>query len=343
MSDSSRSSTADGSALLEVDGLVVDFATEHGWTNIIDKVSFSLDRGETLGLVGESGSGKSVTSLAVMGLIPTPPGRIRAGSIRFDGVELIGASERSMQDIRGSDMAMIFQEPATALNPAYQVGDQVAEIVRRHRGVSRKQAWSMAVDALGAVGIPNPTSRSKAYPHEFSGGMRQRVMIAMAIVCEPKLLIADEPTTALDVTIQAQVLGLLDSLRRDMDMALLLITHDLGVVAQVCDEALVMYAGQVVEKAVVTDLYQAPRHPYSEGLLASMPQIGPRTQQRLASIPGSPPMPWAFPEGCRFHPRCPYAEDQCRSGDIELVSLGPDSESRCVRIDQLGLHGGGDQ
>ena len=332
--------TGDETPLLAVTDLQVDFATEHGWVNIIDSLSFQLDRGTTLGLVGESGSGKSVTSLAVMGLIPTPPGRIRGGSIRFEGRELLGRSERAMQDVRGREMAMIFQEPATSLNPAFQVGDQVAEMVRRHMGVSRSQAWARAVEALGAVGIPDPKRRAKAYPHEFSGGMRQRVMIAMAISCEPKLLIADEPTTALDVTIQAQVLTLLHNLRDELGMALLLITHDLGVVAQVCDRALVMYAGQIVESADVSDLYAAPKHPYAEGLLVSMPQVAPRSRARLASIPGSPPMPWAFPDGCRFHPRCPYADDHCRSGRIELTDLASGRASRCIRVDELQLAGG---
>ena len=338
--ESGGSASAGERPLLEVESLEVDFATENGWVNIIDNVSFSLERGTTLGLVGESGSGKSVTSLAVMGLIPTPPGRIRGGSIRFDGRELLGQPERSMQDIRGHEMAMIFQEPATSLNPAFQVGDQVAEMVRRHLGASRKEAWARAVDALGAVGIPDPKRRAKAYPHEFSGGMRQRVMIAMAISCEPRLLIADEPTTALDVTIQAQVLTLLHELRDELGMALLLITHDLGVVAQVCDKALVMYAGQIVERADVAEMYSNPRHPYAEGLLVSMPQVAPRSKERLASIPGSPPMPWAFPSGCRFHPRCPYSDERCSGDAVELVTLSPTRSSRCVRVDELDLKGG---
>jgi oligopeptide/dipeptide ABC transporter ATP-binding protein len=335
------SAAADDKTLLRVENLAVDFATEHGWVNIIDSVSFSLKRGDTLGLVGESGSGKSVTSLAIMGLIPTPPGRIRSGSITLDGRELLGAPERDMQDIRGREMAMIFQEPATSLNPAFQVGDQVAEMVRRHMGASRKEAWARAVDALGAVGIPDPARRAKAYPHEFSGGMRQRVMIAMAISCEPKLLIADEPTTALDVTIQAQVLTLLHDLRDELDMALLLITHDLGVVAQVCDDVLVMYAGQMVERASVVDLYELPRHPYSEGLLVCMPQLAPRSSNQLPSIPGSPPMPWAFPKCCRFHPRCPYADERCSTGSTELVQLSKTRASRCLRVDEVKLNGGG--
>ncbi len=262
--------------LLTVENLGVDFATAGGWVNVVDGVSFSLERGTTLGLVGESGSGKSVTSLAVMGLLPAGSSRIRPGSsIRLEGTELTMVPERAMQDVRGDQIAMIFQEPATSLNPAFRVGDQVAEMVRRHQGLSRKQSWTRAVEALAAVGIPNPARRARAYPHEFSGGMRQRVMIAMAISCEPKVLIADEPTTALDVTIQAQVLALLDKLRSELGMALLLITHDLGVVAQVCDDAIVMYAGQIVERATVRELYRRPRPPYAEGLLASMPQVAP--------------------------------------------------------------------
>jgi oligopeptide/dipeptide ABC transporter ATP-binding protein len=327
--------------LLTVENLGVDFATASGWVNVVDGVSFSIERGTTLGLVGESGSGKSVTSLAVMGLLPAGSARVRPGSsIRLDGTELTALPERAMQDVRGDEIAMIFQEPATSLNPAFRVGDQVAEMVRRHQGLSRKQSWTRAVEALAAVGIPNPERRARAYPHEFSGGMRQRVMIAMAISCEPKVLIADEPTTALDVTIQAQVLALLDKLRSEFGMALLLITHDLGVVAQVCDDAIVMYAGQIVERATVRELYRQPRHPYAEGLLASMPQVAPRARQRLASISGSPPMPWAMPPGCRFHPRCPYATDVCRLGDPPLVDVGADRESRCVRTGELVLRGG---
>jgi peptide/nickel transport system ATP-binding protein len=236
----------------------------------------------------------------------------------------------------------VFHEPATALNPAFTVGDQIAEMVRRHRGAGRAESWRRAVEALGAVGIPNPERRAKAYPHEFSGGMRQRVMIAMAISCEPRVLIADEPTTALDVTIQAQVLALLGRLVSELDMALLLITHDLGVVAQVCDEAIVMYAGQIVERAPVRELYRLPRHPYSEGLLVSMPQITPRAHERLVSIPGSPPMPWLQPTGCRFHPRCPYAVAACSSTAPELVEITDGRESRCLRVDELQLAGGGE-
>jgi len=327
--------------VLAVENLGVDFATGSGWVNVVDGVSFTLERGRTLGLVGESGSGKSVSSLAIMGLLPASAARLRPGSsIRLAGSELTRYSERQLQDVRGDEVAMIFQEPATSLNPAFRVGDQVAEMVRRHQGLSRKQAWTRAVEALAAVGIPNPARRAKAYPHEFSGGMRQRVMIAMAISCEPRVLIADEPTTALDVTIQAQVLALLDKLRSELGMALLLITHDLGVVAQVCDDAIVMYAGQIVERGSVRELYRTPRHPYTEGLLASMPHIAPRSRQRLASIPGSPPMPWRMPSGCRFHPRCPYAVDRCLEVSPELVDVGDDRASRCLRSAELTLHGG---
>lgn len=329
-------------ALLEVDQLSVDFRTERGWVNILDSVSFSLGAGTTLGLVGESGSGKSVTSLAVMGLLPAGAARLSSGSIRLDGLDLAQQSDRAMQRVRGDAMAMVFQEPATSLNPAFTVGEQIAEMVRRHRGGSRRDAWTRAIDVLGAVGIPNPTRRAKAYPHEFSGGMRQRVMIAMSISCEPRLLIADEPTTALDVTIQAQVLALLGRLVSELNMALLLITHDLSVVAQMCDEALVMYAGQIVERAPVRDLYRRPRHPYAEGQLVSMPQIAPRANDRLVSIPGSPPLPWQHPSGCRFHPRCPYAIAACRSNPPALVPLGGGRESRCIRVDELDLAGGVD-
>jgi peptide/nickel transport system ATP-binding protein len=326
--------------VLSVEGLTVDFATDRGWVNIVDGVDLALTRGTALGLVGESGSGKSVTSLAIMGLLPAGAGRVRDGSIRLGDVELTSRTERQLQDVRGNEIAMIFQEPATSLNPAFRVGEQIAEMVRRHRGASRKQARARAIEVLGEVGIPNPARRVDAYPHEFSGGMRQRVMIAMAISCEPRVLIADEPTTALDVTIQAQVLALLDRLRREHHMALLLITHDLGVVAQVCDEATVMYSGQIVERGPVRELFRRPLHPYAEGLLVSMPQLAPRSHGRLASIPGAPPIPWRLPTGCRFHPRCPYAVDACRETAPELAPAGEARAVRCLRSDELRLHGG---
>jgi peptide/nickel transport system ATP-binding protein len=326
------------SGLLEVDGLSVDFATDHGWANVVADVSFHVGQGEIVGLVGESGSGKTVTGLSILGLVPSPPGRLAGGSVRFEGRNLTGMSERQLRDIRGNDIAMIFQEPMTSLNPAFTVGDQISETFRRHRGGSRRAATARAVEVLELVGIPNATKRVEAYPHEFSGGMRQRVMIAMAITCEPKILIADEPTTALDVTIQAQILELLSSMRDTIGMGVLLITHDLGVVAEVCDRVVVMYAGQVVERSPVGPLFDEPRMPYTEGLLLAMPQVG-AASGRLASIPGRTPEPWNMPAGCRFHPRCPYTEQKCTERPIPLLAVGDDRHSRCVRTAELELRG----
>ena len=324
--------------VLEVEDLAVEFLTDHGWVRVVDGVSFSLSPGETLGLVGESGSGKTVTSLSVMQLIPRPPGRIAGGRIRFDGRDLAGLPEAALEDLRGNDIAMVFQESMTSLNPAFTIGDQIGEAVRRHRGVSRKAARERAVEVLDLVQIPHPRERLGAYPHEFSGGMRQRAAIAMALACEPKLLIADEPTTALDVTVQAQILDLLRSLQVRFGMAILFVTHNLGVVADICDRVAVMYAGRIVEHAGVFDLFERPRHPYTEGLLQAMPQLGERGK-RLAAIPGTPPMPWEMPEGCRFHPRCPYAEPACIEETVALLELNGARQSRCRRVHELSLAG----
>ncbi len=324
--------------VLDVRNLSVDFVTDNGWTNVINNVSFQVNPGETLGIVGESGSGKSVTSLAVMGLLPHPQSRISQGQIFLKGEEISAASPKRLEDLRGNDMAMIFQEPMTSLNPAFKVGFQVAESVQRHRGVSRKEAMKRAVEVLDLVGIPNAKRRASSYPHEFSGGMRQRAMIAMAISCDPTLLIADEPTTALDVTIQAQVLELLLQMRTDLGVSIIFITHDLGVVAEVCDRVIVMYAGETVEEAPINDLFRAPMHPYTEGLLIAMPQVG-LVGEELASIPGVPPVPWDMPEGCRFNPRCSYAEDACRREPITFVSVGADRNSRCIRTAELNFRG----
>ena len=330
-----------GDPLLSIQDLRLQFATERGWVTVVEGVSFAVGRGETVGLVGESGSGKTVTGLSVMRLIPSPPGRVVGGSIHFEGEDLLTVSQSRMRDLRGDDIAMVFQEPMTSLNPAFTVGDQIAETVRRHRGWSRKKCWARAVEVLDLVGIPNAAGQAQSYPHQFSGGMRQRAMIAMAVCCDPKLIIADEPTTALDVTIQAQVLDLLLQMRAELGTAVLLITHDLGVVAEVCDRVVVMYAGQVVETADVDPLYDEPRHPYTEGLLKAMPQLGERTGQ-LASIPGVTPEPWAMPAGCRFNPRCPYCVEDCtkgESGQIPLLTVGERRASRCIRTDELTLQG----
>jgi peptide/nickel transport system ATP-binding protein len=327
-----------GETALEVDGLSVEFATERGWTQVVDEVSFSVRRGETLAIVGESGSGKSVSSLACMGLLPKGASRVTKGRVLLDDVNLLELSNREMEDVRGNRIAMVFQEPMSSLNPAYKIGDQIAEVVRRHRGASRKEGWARAVEVLDLVGIPRAATRAQSYPHEFSGGMRQRVMIAMAIACDPDVLIADEPTTALDVTIQAQVLDLLRKMRDQLGMALLFITHDLAVVADIADSVMVMYAGQRVEGASVHDLFAEPQHPYTEGLLRAMPSAGAR-RHKLDSIPGSPPVPWALPSGCRFAPRCPYAVEACRAGVPEFREVGTNHHARCIRSHELTLRG----
>ncbi|MGE0731868.1 MAG: ABC transporter ATP-binding protein [Acidimicrobiia bacterium] len=327
-------------ALLQVDELSVEFATGHGWDRVVREVSFHIDAGETLGLVGESGSGKSVTCLAMTGLIPTPPGRIAGGRALLEGRDLVAMTPRELADVRGDRVSMIFQEPMTSLNPAFTVGEQIAELVRRHRRGGRTAARHRAIEMLERVGIPNAAQRSRDYPHAFSGGMRQRVMIAMALACGPRLLIADEPTTALDVTIQAQMLDLIREMQREEGMAVLFITHDLGVVADICDRVVVLYAGQVVERAGVRDLFYDPRHPYTEGLLSAMPQVGARSG-RLASIPGSTPVPSAFPPGCAFAARCPYVIDRCREAPVPLTEAGASRQTRCVRSPQIDFVGAG--
>ena len=330
----------DPSPLLAVDGLSVDFATEHGWATVVDDVSFSIAADEAVGLVGESGSGKSVTAMSILRLIPTPPGRITRGSIHFAGQDLLALPERAIRDIRGRDIAMIFQEPMTSLNPVFTIGDQIAETVRRHRGGSRQAAWQRAIEVLDLVGIPSADRRVHDYPHQFSGGMAQRAMIAMALSCRPRLLIADEPTTALDVTIQAMVLELLRDLQAELEMSVLLVTHDLGVVADFCDRVLVMYAGQLVETAPAMPLFDQPLHPYTEGLLASMPQTDVLDERgELWSIPGVVPAPWAMPGGCRFHPRCAYVEiGRCTTKPLGMAE-GDGHGTRCVRARELELRG----
>jgi oligopeptide/dipeptide ABC transporter ATP-binding protein len=317
--------------LLDVRDLSTWFHTDQGIARAVDGVSFEVRSGETLGIVGESGCGKTVTSLSILGLLPRPPAVIEAGSsIRFRGEELVGASEKRLRALRGNEISMIFQEPMSSLNPVYTVGDQIGEALRLHRSMSRKEARAEAVRLLAEVGIPEPDRRVDEYPHQLSGGMRQRVMIAMALSCEPELLIADEPTTALDVTIQAQILELLAALRDRHGMAVLLITHDLGVVAEVCDRVVVMYAGQVVETAGVHELFADPKHPYTRGLLDSLPTVEHRGQ-RLKSIPGMVPSPIAWPDGCRFMERCPRAGEGCERAQ-DLVDAGPSRTARCWRV-----------
>jgi oligopeptide/dipeptide ABC transporter ATP-binding protein len=326
-----------GEPILQIRDLVVEFATDEGYLPVVGPVDLDLPRGRTLGLVGESGSGKTVTALSVLRLIPQPPGRIPSGQVLFDGVDLLTLSQRAMSDVRGARIAMIFQEPMTSLDPAFTVGFQIAEVIRRHRGLSRRQAWKEAVDLLGLVGIPSPERRARHYPHAFSGGMRQRVMIAMAVSCHPDVLVADEPTTALDVTVQAQILDLLKELQRDFGMSMLFVTHDLGVVADICDEVAVMYAGQLVESGAAQELFEQPRHPYTEGLLLSMPRLEAE-RERMWTIGGVVPPPNRLPQGCRFHPRCPYSQDVCVEAVPALRTVGEDERSvRCVRSEELEL------
>ncbi|CDZ87333.1 ABC transporter ATP-binding protein [Rhodococcus ruber] len=322
--------------LLSVDGLGVEFATASGWTPVLQDVSFDVAAGQLVGLVGESGSGKSVTCSSVLRLLPPRQSRTVAGRIRFQGRDLLTMPSRELEAVRGNDIAMIFQEPMTSLNPVFTVGDQIAEVVRRHRRVNRKAATARAVEVLDLVGIPDAARRIRQYPHEFSGGMRQRVMIAMALACEPKLLIADEPTTALDVTIQAQVLDLIREMAGRFGMGVLFVTHDLGVVADLCTEVVVMYAGQVVERARTEPLYATPRHPYTAGLLRSVPDVGGRSE--LHTIAGSPPPPGSIPVGCRFAPRCPHRADEC-AADVPLLAVGDDRTARCARVTDLILEG----
>jgi oligopeptide/dipeptide ABC transporter ATP-binding protein len=324
-------------SLLEVKKLKTYFATRHGEVRSVDDLSFTIERGETLSLVGESGCGKSVTALSIMRLV-SQPGRVVGGEILFESRDLLKLSEDEMRAIRGNDIAMIFQDPMTSLNPVFTVGEQIAEAIRLHRKVSKREAWDQAIEGMRDVAIPSPETRSKNYPHEMSGGMRQRVMIAMALACDPKLLIADEPTTALDVTIQAQILDLLTELRQKRDLALLLITHDLGVVAETSDRVAVMYAGKIIEEASAKELFRRPRHPYTEGLLRAVPRLDEERQGRmlrLQTIEGVVPNPLELPDGCRFAPRCRHAEGKCREGEIPLVDLGNEHLSRCVRASEI--------
>ncbi len=318
-------------SVLEVRDLRTLFATEGGEFAAVDGVSFAVDAGHTLAIVGESGCGKSVTALSIMGLVPSPPGRIAAGSIRFEGRELVGLTERELQDLRGNGLAMIFQEPMSSLNPAFTIGEQIVEGLLRHRPIDRAEATARALAMLKKVRMPAPEQRFHEHPHRLSGGMRQRAMIAMALACEPKLLIADEPTTALDVTIQAQILALMRALQDETGTAIVLITHDLGVVAEVADEVVVMYAGRVVERAPVAALFAEPQHPYTVGLLGSMPRLDGAALDRLASIEGQVPSPFALPAGCRFADRCPFVVAECRGVDPPLREVGAGHLSACLR------------
>ncbi len=327
--------TSQGDVLLELRGLRTWFETKEGIAKAVDGVHYSIRRGETLGVVGESGSGKSVTALSIMRLIPMPPGRIEAGQILFDGEDLTQATDDRMRDLRGNDISMIFQEPMTALNPVYRVGEQIAEAVRLHQGKDKRAARERAIEMLTLVGIPAPEKRVDEYPHQLSGGMRQRVMIAMAMACKPKLLVADEPTTALDVTIQAQILDLIGELQKAEGMSVLLITHDLGVVAETADHVAVMYAGKVVEYASVEDLFANPRHPYTIGLFRSLPDLA-EPGERLKTIPGIVPSAYAFPSGCRFRTRCSLADAHCAKEEPLLENIATEgAEAHTVACHRL--------
>ncbi len=315
--------------VLDVRNLSTHFFTEDGAVKSVDQISFYINAEETLGVVGESGCGKSVTSLSIMQLIPSPPGKIVGGEILFQGENLLKKSQDEMRKIRGNDIAMIFQEPMTSLNPVYTIGDQIAEAVILHQKVDKKEAWKRAIAMLREVGIPAPEKRTHEYPHQMSGGMRQRVMIAMAMSCNPQLLIADEPTTALDVTIQAQILDLMRKLKREFHTAIMLITHDLGVVAEMADRVVVMYAGKIVEESATAELFREPLHPYTQGLLDSIPRLDQSMTDKLHVIEGTVPNPLHLPQGCTFAPRCPKVMDICREKAPILTEVSEGRKVSC--------------
>ncbi|WP_017186644.1 ABC transporter ATP-binding protein [Alkalibacillus haloalkaliphilus] len=318
--------------ILELEDLHTHFFTDSGEVPAVDGVSFKVHKGEVVGVVGESGCGKSVTSLSIMQLVPSPPGKIVSGQINFKGENLAQATEKRMRQVRGNEISMIFQEPMTSLDPLYTIGNQLIEAIRMHSKMSKKEAKRKAIDMLNLVGIPRSSEVVDEYPHQLSGGMRQRVMIAMAMSCDPEVLIADEPTTALDVTIQAQILDLMRDLNKEHNTGILLITHDLGVVAEMCDRVVVMYAGQVVEEGTVREILKDPKHPYTKGLIRSLPKIHEK-EQKLYSIPGTVPKVSMEQVGCRFAPRCEYAFDRCFSEDPELYDAGVERSSRCFLYD----------
>jgi peptide/nickel transport system ATP-binding protein len=316
--------------LLEVRSLSVHFITDEGVVRAVESVSFEVHPGEILGLVGESGCGKSVTALSLLRLIPTPPGKIAGGEVLFNGKNLLSLREAEMEKVRGNEISMIFQEPMTSLNPVFTIGDQITEPLMLHQGLDKREARKRAIDLLARVKIPSPETRMDAYPHQLSGGMRQRAMIAMALACQPDLLIADEPTTALDVTIQAQVIRLLKEIQREMGMAVILITHDLGVVSEIADRVVVMYAGRIMEYGPVEAIFEQMRHPYTKGLLNSIPQLEEK-KKRLYAIPGQVPDATALPVGCKFHPRCYLVIEDCKKEEPPLFKMDGDHFSRCIR------------
>lgn len=326
--------------LLEVRSLSIHFVTEDGVIRAVENVSFEIFPGEIMGLVGESGCGKSVTGLSLLKLIPIPPGRIVNGEIFFNGKNLLNLNEKEMEKVRGNDISMVFQEPMTSLNPVFTIGDQIMEAIMLHQGLDKKEARKRAIEMLDRVKIPSPEKRIDSYPHQLSGGMRQRAMIAMALSCQPKLLIADEPTTALDVTIQAQVLHLLKEIQREMGMAVLLITHDLGVIAEIADRVAVMYAGRIFEYGPIEAIFNQIRNPYTRGLMNSIPQLTEK-KERLNAIPGQVPDPMDLPFGCKFHPRCNFMIEDCKKEEPPLFQVNGDHFSRCIRWQEVGKENGG--
>lgn len=320
--------------LIDVNNLKTYFYTEQGVSKAVDGVDFEIYPGETLGLVGESGCGKSVTSLSIMGLIPNPPGKIVDGEILFNGKDLTKLSYEELRQIRGNDISMIFQEPMTSLNPVFTVGDQISEAILIHEDVTKEEAMDRAVEMLRKVGIPLPEQRVNEYPHQLSGGMRQRVMIAMALACNPKLLIADEPTTALDVTIQAQILDLINELKEKYQMSIMMITHDLGVIAEISDRVAVMYAGKIVEYTDVKTLFEDPKHPYTWGLINSIPKMNEEVE-RLVTIPGIVPSPYDLPTGCSYNTRCPLADEKCRSEEPVMEEIAEGHKVRCWHYERV--------
>ncbi|WP_410207602.1 ABC transporter ATP-binding protein [Fusobacterium sp.] len=318
--------------LLDIKDLTIEFVTDDEVVSAVNGLDIELGEGETIGLVGETGAGKTTSALGIMGLVPNPPGKIKRGSIKFEGVDLLSLSEEDMRKIRGSKISMIFQDPMTSLNPVMTVGEQIAEVIEIHEKVSKEESFEKAKEMLELVGIPG--GRANDFPHQFSGGMKQRVVIAIALACNPKLLIADEPTTALDVTIQAQVLDLMNELKEKFKTAMILITHDLGVVAQVCDKVAIMYAGEIVEAGTLVDVYKAPKHPYTHGLFGSIPSLDEECE-RLRPIQGLMPDPTNLPEGCKFHPRCPHATELCSRQQPKFVEVSPGHKVRCLICEGL--------